>query len=227
MAAGVGRRMGQDKVLLRLRDKPLFLYTVDALAQHPEMGHIVVVTREDIRCEVQNAVDALSAKNQRVAVIAGGQQRYDSVWNGLSYLLENHPPELVLIQDGARPFLSQGIISQSIGTARDFGAACVAVRSEDTLKSSADGVVIQKTIDRSLIWRAQTPQTFRFSLLVECFQRLKREGGLEDVTDDASILERCGHQVWIVPGDIGNIKVTHPLDLKIAEALLDSNDPTN
>ncbi|HNT34262.1 MAG TPA: 2-C-methyl-D-erythritol 4-phosphate cytidylyltransferase [bacterium] len=226
VAAGVGRRMRQDKVLLRLRDKPILLYSLHALADHPGIDRIVIVTRSEIMPQVQSELISLPAKHAQSSVIEGGQQRYDSVWNAIQHLQHNDPPDIVLIQDGARPFLSQKLISQSIEAASEFGAACVAIKAEDTLKRSLDECTIEETLDRSTVWRAQTPQTFRFSLLFECFERLRHEGLLTDVTDDASVLERCGHPVRIVQGDTRNIKITHPLDLAIAEALLNNDDTT-
>lgn len=218
VAAGVGRRMGFDKVLHPIKGRPLFMYSVLSLAEHEKVDRIVVVTRGEVLREVKRLLAA--ENNPRIAPpVEGGKHRYESVYNGLCSLQEMSP-EIVLIQDGARPFLTAKMIDESIEITGQVGASCVAIPAQDTLKESVDGEKIIRTLDRSSVWQAQTPQTFSYRLIHSAYEKLISSNEIEGITDDASVAEAVGHPVSIVCGSSINIKVTHPEDFTIAEAFL-------
>jgi 2-C-methyl-D-erythritol 4-phosphate cytidylyltransferase len=148
-------------------------------------------------------------------VVAGGATRFESVRNCLGRVTDEF--DIVLIHDAARPFVRDGLIGASIRAAVVSGAAIAAVPESDTVKIAArGGARIEKTLDRRLLWRAQTPQTFSRALIQKAYARSDGSG----VTDDASLVEMAGLSVSIVPGSYDNMKITTKEDLKMAEALI-------
>ena len=148
------------------------------------------------------------------AIVAGGATRFESVRNCLKLVGDEF--EIVLIHDGARPFVDGGLISASIRKAVAADSAIAAVPENDTVKLAGGDLVIKKTIERRRLWRAQTPQVFKSSVIKKAYARSNGRG----VTDDASLVESMGLKVSIVPGSYRNIKITTEEDLRIAEALI-------
>ena len=218
VAAGQGTRFGGDlpKVFVDLAGSPLFLWSLRAYDACPQIARSLLAVSEDHLGRAQQICSAASL-TKPCSVIPGGRRRQDTVLAGLEALRAD-PPDIIAIHDGARPLIDPDTIARSIALATEAGACVTAAPVSDTIKQAGeDGAVIQ-TPDRSALWRAQTPQTFRFAILFECYQRAFREGW--EVTDDASVLERCGHSVRINPGPDTNIKITTMDDLRHAEALL-------
>lgn len=218
VAAGRGERFGGDlpKVFVELRGVPLFLWALRAYDACPAISRTLLsVTAEHLaRAESLCREVGLSKPWE---VIAGGARRQDTVMAALEHLA-SAPPDLIAVHDGARPFIDSDTILRSLELAAQTGGCVTATPVTDTIKQAdADGAVLS-TPDRAGLWRAQTPQTFRFSLLLDCYRRALGEGW--ELTDDGSVLERCGRPVRINPGPASNIKVTTPDDLRHAEALL-------
>ncbi|MBN2266060.1 MAG: 2-C-methyl-D-erythritol 4-phosphate cytidylyltransferase, partial [Candidatus Aminicenantes bacterium] len=153
-----------------------------------------------------------------VDIVRGGERRQDSVWQGFR-LLTASEPEIVLVHDGARPLVGAELISRIVAAARADGAAIPVLPLDDTIKEVKDGRV-SGTVDRSSLARAQTPQGFRYEVLKEALETARRERFYG--TDEAALAERAGLAVTAVPGDPRNIKITTPIDISIAEALLDA-----
>lgn len=214
VAAGSASRMGGiDKVMAPLGGEPMIVKTVRAFQQCDAIREIVVVTRPDLIVPIMD----LCASMEKVrAVVAGGSSRQASVSLGLNALSEK--VKLAAIQDGARPFVTWQLIDRVVRAAHSFGAAAPAIPVKDTIKEVGGGVVKQ-TPDRSTLFAVQTPQVFDFDLLRAALKKAEQENA--QVTDDCSAVERMGMSVKIVEGDERNIKVTTPLDLKIAELLLE------
>ena len=214
VAAGSASRMGGiDKVMAPLGGEPMIVKTVRAFQQCDAIREIVVVTRPDLIVPIMD----LCASMEKVrAVVAGGSSRQASVSLGLNALSEK--VKLAAIQDGARPFVTWQLIDRVVRAAHSFGAAAPAIPVKDTIKEVTGGVVKQ-TPDRSTLFAVQTPQVFDFDLLRAALKKAEQEQ--VQVTDDCSAVERMGMSVKIVEGDERNIKVTTPLDLKIAELLLE------
>ncbi len=218
VAAGQGSRFGGElpKVFVDLAGSPLLLWALRAYDTHPCVNRLLLaVAKEHIgRAE---ALCARAHLARPVRIVVGGRRRQDTVVRGL-HSLRDDPPRLIAIHDGARPLVDRGTISGSIRLAARFGGCVTAAAVTDTIKQADAGKVVVATPDRSSLWRAQTPQTFGYELLSECYRRAAEEGW--EVTDDASVLELCGHPVHINPGPGTNLKVTTPEDLKIAAALM-------
>ena len=214
VAAGTASRMGGiDKVMAQLRGEPMIVRTVRAFQKCDGIKEIVVVTREDLI----GRITELCADFSKVkAVVTGGKDRPESVKNGLNAL--SAKVKLAAIQDGARPLITQAVIDRAVRAAHTYGAAAPGVAVKDTIKTVTGGVV-KETPDRSSLQAIQTPQVFDRDLLVAALKKAEEEKAT--ITDDCSAVERLGMSVKIVEGDERNIKITTPMDLKIAELLLE------
>lgn len=214
VAAGTASRMGGiDKVMAPIGGEPMIVRTVKAFQECDAIKEIVIVTRQDLLVPIMD----LCHRFEKVqAVVVGGDTRQESVEMGLHALSKN--VKLVAVQDGARPLVSFEVIDRTVRAANTYGAAAPAIPVKDTIKEVKGGIV-SKTPDRKLLQAVQTPQVFDIDLLKGALQKAKDDGA--EVTDDCSAVERLGMSVKIVPGDERNIKVTTPLDLKIAELFLE------
>ena len=214
VAAGTASRMeGIDKVMAPLGDEPMIVHTVRRFQESDVIREIVIVTRPDLMMSV---MDLCHGFDKVKAVVVGGSSREESVRMGISALSERC--KLVAVQDGARPLVSDQVIDRAVRAAHAFGAAAPAVPVKDTLKVIRGGLV-DHTPDRSVLRAVQTPQIFDIDLLRAALSESARNGWA--VTDDCSAVERLGMKVRLVEGDERNIKVTTPLDLKIAQLLLE------
>jgi 2-C-methyl-D-erythritol 4-phosphate cytidylyltransferase len=216
VAAGESLRMnGIDKVLASLGGKPVLAWSVDALQQSPQVDRIVIVVSR------KNMETVLSLKQAQkwtkvIQVCPGGTRRQDSVAAGLQHLGVS---EWVIIQDGARPFLTQELILQGLKSALSTGVAVAAVPVVDTVKLVNDDLIVIDTPPRDKLWAAQTPQIFRWDIITGAY-RLPQE----DVTDDASLAERLGYPVQLFRGSYDNIKITTPRDLALAEVIIQAQE---
>lgn len=214
VAAGSASRMGGiDKVMAPLGGEPMIVRTVRQFQQSDVIREIVVVTRPDLLMPV---MDLCHGFDKVKAVVVGGNSREESVHMGLNTLSKKC--KLVAVQDGARPLVSWQLIDRVVRAANTYGAAAPAVPVKDTIKVVAGGLV-EQTPDRSTLRAVQTPQVFDFDLLRGALAEAKRRKW--SITDDCSAVERMGMKVRLVEGDERNIKVTTPIDLKIAELLLE------
>lgn len=214
VAAGSGQRFGpgRPKQYHTLAGSAVLRRTIGAFLAHPAIDTVLTVINPDHRSLYDAAVAGLSLP----APVAGGASRQDSVRNGLEHLAALPcPPDRVLIHDGARPLIHADTISAVIAALDTTPGAIAAVPVIDTLKRADNGTVTG-TVDRAGLWRAQTPQGFRFAGILAAH---RTAAGLE-LTDDAAVAERAGLAVTIVPGREENIKVTTPADLIQAERLL-------
>ena len=211
VAGGSGERFGtsRPKQFVPLRGEPILLWAIRAFATHPEIGPVVVVLPSAIAEDPPSWVLESGAE-----VVAGGEQRSDSVWNGLCALPRRC--EIALVHDGARPFVSFQLISDVIAGAR-AGGAIAAVPITDTVKRASEDAAVLATENRAGLWAAQTPQGFPFEVLMGAY-RSAREAGVSG-TDDAELVERIGGIVRLVEGSRANLKITVPSDLAVAEAL--------
>ena len=214
VAGGSASRMGGiDKVMASLGGTPMVARTAAAFQNCDAIAEIVIVTRPDLI----RPISALCAGMDKVrAVVAGGSSRQESVWLGLNALSEDI--QLAAIHDGARPLVSNLVIDRTVRAANSYGAAAPAVPVKDTIKVVKGGLV-EKTPERATLQAVQTPQVFDFDLLRGALKKAEEEKAA--VTDDCSAVERLGMKVKIVEGDERNLKVTTPMDLKIAEMLLE------
>ena len=216
VAAGRSARMeGVDKTFALVLGKELIAHTLDRFESAPQISEIVLVLAETALEQGRGLVERYGYR--KVAhVCAGGPRRQDSVRNGLEQL---SPCDFVMVHDGARPFLNQGILERGLNAAGRTGAAVAGVPVKDTIKRVSGDQMVEDTPDRALLWAAQTPQIFRYGLLMEAHRSCP-----QDVTDDAAMVESLGHPVRMFRGSYENIKVTTPEDLVLAEAFLRAVD---
>ena len=212
VAAGRGERMGAavPKAFLPLAGRPLFLHSLATFARLPDTSELIVVVGADrvdeVRREVRREVD------RAVTVVAGGAERQDSVACGLAAVAG---AELVAVHDAARPFIRREHIAACAAAAAESGAAIVAVPAHDTVKIADADRFVTATPARASVWQAQTPQIFRTALLRRAYAAAAASAFLG--TDDASLVERLGERVRLVPGAVANRKLTTPDDLAWAE----------
>lgn len=216
-AAGKGTRMGLDKnkVYLELQGRPVLAMTLQKFEESPLVDEIVVVTHKDEIGYCRSEVTERFCFGKVKAIVPGGTTRQQSVYNGLKQVSPDCG--IVLIHDGARPFIDGTGIGDCIEAAGKYGAAVAAVPAKDTVKRSDDEDFVTETIDRNKLWYIQTPQAFRFGLILEAHRKAADEGF--DGTDDAVLAERAGHKVKLVTCNYYNIKITTREDLVIAEAI--------
>ncbi|KUP04600.1 2-C-methyl-D-erythritol 4-phosphate cytidylyltransferase [Bacillus coahuilensis m2-6] len=214
LAAGKGKRMGanQNKMLLLLQGSPILIHSLHLFEQDPACKGIILVIHPDEQMIMEELLRQHKVKKIK-AIVHGGNERQDSVYNGLQAVTE----DIVLIHDGARPFVTGEIVSTLVNVSRQTGAAIPAVPVKDTIKKVLHHQV-QQTIERSSLWSVQTPQAFRVSVIQTAHEKAREYGWMG--TDDASLLEYLDVQVDIVESDYDNIKITTPEDLYFAEAIL-------
>ena len=214
VAAGTASRMGGiDKVMAPIGGEAMIVHTVRAFQNCDVIKQIIVVTRQDLIVPI---MDLCHQFDKVQAVMVGGSSRQESVEIGLGAL--SGDMKLVAVQDGARPLITDAVIDRTVRAAHTYGAAAPAVPVKDTIKEVRGGIVASTPV-RSTLRAVQTPQVFDLDLLKGALKKAKDDGA--EVTDDCSAVERMGMSVKIVEGDERNIKVTTPLDLKIAEILLE------
>ena len=214
VAAGNATRMGGiDKAMAELAGMPVIQRSVKAFQECDAIREIVVVTREDLLVKVMG----LCKNYDKVkAVVVGGKDRPESVSNGLNALSDK--VKLAAIHDGARPLVSFEVIDRTVRAANSYGAAAPAVPVKDTIKNTSGGLATG-TPDRAALRAVQTPQVFDFDLLRGALKQAWKDK--LTITDDCSAVEHLGFQIKLVEGDERNIKITTPLDLKVAQLFLE------
>lgn len=212
-AGGMGIRVGNTlpKQFLKLHDHTIIECTVTAFESSPLVDEIVIAAPVDHISRINKILK--SAKFKKVsAVVVGGMERQDSVWNGLNAF--RAAPDIVLVHDAVRPFVSRRLIERVIDAARKSGAAVVGQPMQDTLKKEGKAGYYTETLDRSGLWTVQTPQGFDYGILLNA-HKLAQEVRFKG-TDESSLLERIGIPVKIVAGDPANLKITTREDLALA-----------
>lgn len=226
LAAGSGRRMNSEtpKQFMVIHGYPVVYYSLKAFEDSPVDSVVLVTGKEDVEYCKNEIVDYYGFTKVQ-AVVAGGKERFYSVYEGL---LAAGMTDYVLVHDGARPFLSQECICSSIEMVQKEEACVLAVPVKDTIKVADEEGYVDKTLERNQLWTIQTPQSFSFSLLKEAYHRLfaiKDEAKWPAITDDAMLVEYFLNQkVKLIHGDYRNIKITTPEDFAIAELFLKQNE---
>ncbi|MCQ6276473.1 2-C-methyl-D-erythritol 4-phosphate cytidylyltransferase [Bacillus sp. V3B] len=214
-AAGQGKRMGagKNKLLLELEDMPIFIYTLKVFEKDECCSGVVLSINEQEEREIMDLLSFYGIKKV-IGLVPGGKERQHSVFHGVQALKDDG---IVLVHDGARPFIDHDQIHSLVVAAEQYGASVLAVPVKDTVKKVMGNKVIE-TVERSSLWAVQTPQAFRMSLLRRAHEKAMEEDFLG--TDDASLVERMGKDVIIVEGNYDNIKLTTPEDLFFAETII-------
>lgn len=217
VAAGKGTRMGPDvdKLFLEVAGRPVVAHTWQRFNDAPCIQELVIVVRDGMQSAFEDLAKMFRFQ-KKYRLVVGGAERQDSVWNGLEALPAGG--EVVAIQDAARPCTSEKLIADTIAAAKEMGAAVAGQQVTDTIKETADGKTISRTIDRSKLWSMQTPQTFRIEVIRKAFLEMRKRGLA--VTDDTAACELIGQPVRLIGSATPNPKVTVPGDLPVIEALL-------
>jgi 2-C-methyl-D-erythritol 4-phosphate cytidylyltransferase len=217
VAAGQGSRFGGDvpKQFLLLKDRPLLAHSLLSMENHPAVAEIVVVAAPEWKNHIEQEIISRFAIRKVSAIVPGGKERQDSVSAGLSAVSQSY--EFVAVHDAVRPLFSPQVLDRTIDGCQDVDACIPAIIPRDTIKQVSENRVV-RTLPRETLRLAQTPQVFRRSVLIKAFQHAKTHG--LSGTDEAALVEASGGTVSWVPGDEFNLKITTPLDLKIAEILV-------
>lgn len=216
VAAGSASRMGGvDKIMAPLGGEPVIVHTLRAFQQCDAISQIVVVTRQDL---IGPVMELCAGFDKVSAVILGGADRAESVDNGLQMLSDRI--ELAAIHDGARPLVSWQLIDRVVRAANSYGAAVPGIEVKDTVKTT-DGTLIVSTPPRSTLRAIQTPQVFDRQLLTCALEQARKKQ--LSITDDSSAVEQLGFSVKLVPGEERNLKITTPMDLWMAEKLMEED----
>ncbi len=217
VAAGKGTRMGTnvDKLWLEVAGRPVVAHTWKQFNDAACVDEIILVVRDVMQPHFTELAEKFHFQKP-FRLVAGGVERQDSVWNGLAAV--SAKTEIVAIQDAARPCTSADLIAATIAAARETGAAVAAQPVTDTIKETADGKIISRTIDRSKLWSVQTPQTFRLEVIRRAISSAREQKLI--LTDDTAACELIGQPVQLVKAGAPNPKVTVPADLPFIESLL-------
>ena len=231
-AAGLGTRMGgltagakparvtaTSKQFAEIGGVPMLIHTLRKFEAVPEVSEIVLALRPDDAGAFKSRLQTEGLR-KKITVVEGGEHRQQSVASGLAKI-EAASDDVVLVHDAVRPFVDAEIIGNVIQAAARHGAAIAALPAVDTVKQvdrTAEGAIVVSTIPRARVVMAQTPQGFRYEVLKKAFDEAEADGF--QGTDEASLVERTGHQVAVVMGSAQNIKITTPADLELAEFLL-------
>lgn len=226
LAGGEGRRMsggGLPKQFLEFNGRPILMHTLQVFDSCPSIDQIVIVSHPHHSARVRRLV-ATGGLAKPVAIVEGGGSRQESVWNALDYL-RSISPGVVVIHDSVRPFVTHEIIDRSIAAAEAVGAADVVVKTTDTIVAVDQGF-ISSIPDRNLLYNGQTPQTFRFEIILSAHEQA-RMAGFVDTTDDVKLVLRLGHPVQVVEGSYENIKLTTPFDVHLAQLIYENRKVEN
>ncbi|MDH4330749.1 MAG: 2-C-methyl-D-erythritol 4-phosphate cytidylyltransferase [Candidatus Moranbacteria bacterium] len=227
LSSGQGKRMraGKNKTLLTLHRKPLIFHTINNFEKSSNIDAIILVCRNDEITIFKSLVKRYKFK-KIINIIPGGKERQDSGYNAVSYLdktLSDNLKEssIILFHNGANPFVSQKEIDESIQVTKKNEASAVALPTKDTIKEVNENGFVVKTLDRSVLWNMQTPQTIKFPLAKKAFENAKKDNFIG--TDDISLVERLGVSAKIIQASENNFKITTPIDLELAKIILKNN----
>ena len=218
LAGGKGKRMRSaiSKQFIDIKGKPIIYYTLKKFSENKKIDNIIVVLPEDeVKYFKENILKKYELRINKIVI--GGKEIQDSVYNALKSL-KNSSTDIVLIHDGARPFISERIINEGIKFAEIYGAAAPGVMPKDTIKVKNEKNFSVDTPNRANLVSIQTPQVFKFDEILECHEKIRYNG--EKVTDDTMVVEKYGYSVYLYDGEYTNIKVTTPEDLILAERLI-------
>lgn len=229
LAGGIGSRMGnvdKPKQYLLVGDKPILIHTLDRFYIESEFEKIIVLCPAEWVSHTKNLIKKYMDDTDRIVVLQGGETRNETIMNSIRYIEENYgltDDTIVVTHDSVRPFVTQRIIEENIKYAKQYGACDTAVAATDTIVCSEDNKIISDIPERSKMYQGQTPQSFNALKLKNLYESLTPEEK-DLLTDAAKIFVMKGEKVHIVDGEVFNIKITYPYDLRVAEALLRGED---
>ena len=220
-AAGSGSRLKREtpKPYIKICDATILEHTIRPFTQLDNLCKVVIATSQTYLQEAEKIAKKAVSDFVEVVIVEGGAERQDSIYNALQTI---KVADLTAIHDAVRPFILPSQIRACCNSATVVGAAIIAVPAKDTIKQVGKNNIIQSTPDRSTLWQAQTPQIFQTDIIKEAYAKAKTDGIVG--TDDASLVEYLGNDVKVVEGSRENFKITYPLDLQVANTLLENHE---
>lgn len=228
LAGGIGSRMGnveKPKQYLNIADKPIIIHTLEKFFINSKFEKLYVLCPEQWVHHTKNLVKKYIGDTDRISVIPGGNTRNETIMNAISQIESEYEVDdetIIVTHDSVRPFVTHRIIEENIFFAQKYGACDTAVPATDTIVQSEDNQIISSVPDRSKMYQGQTPQSFGLKKLKELYLSLTEEEK-QTLTDAAKIFVMKGEKVYLVEGEVSNIKITYPYDLRVAETLIREN----
>ncbi len=225
LAGGKGTRMGnveKPKQFMELGGKPIIAHTIEKFVVQPEFDQIIVLSPKQWVNHTRDIIKKYVPGAERAVVIEGGSSRNETIMNAIRYIEENYgltEETIIVTHDSVRPFVSHRILRENVEAACKYGACDTVVSATDTIVCSDNGQHITEIPDRSMMYQGQTPQSFRAKKLKELYESLT-DDEKEILTDACKIMVLKGERVELVEGEVWNIKITYPYDIKVAESLL-------
>ena len=229
LAGGIGSRMGnieKPKKYLNIGNKQIIIHTLEKFYINKNFEKIVVLCPQEWMNHTKNLIQKHIGDNDRIAVVCGGATRNETIINAITYIEENYKigeDDIIVTHDSVRPFITHRIIEENIKYAKEYGACDTVVPATDTIVCSENNQIISSIPDRSKMYQGQTPQSFKILKLKSLYESLSDEEK-EILTDAAKIFVMKGEEVYLVDGEVSNIKITYPYDLRVAETLLGDNE---
>lgn len=225
LAGGIGSRMGnveKPKQFMEVGKKPIIIHTIEKFVVQPQFERVIVLSPKAWLNYTKDVIRKYIREKDKIDVIEGGATRNDTIMNAISYIEKTYGMDeetIIVTHDSVRPFVTHRILEENIRYARETGACDTVIPATDTIVESMDHEVISNIPDRSKMYQGQTPQSFKAWKLRSVFEALTPEEK-QILTDACKILVLKGEKVHLVQGEVSNIKITYPHDLRVAEAIL-------
>lgn len=211
---------GMPKQFLKINGQPIIVYTLEIFEDSPDIDEIYIACKEDYIAKLEKYITRYQLSKVK-KIVPGGETALDSIYNGLKAASEeNESGSVVLIHDGVRPFIPQELITKNIECVKEHGSAITCTPMYETPVKSNGGEMIEEVVPRDVMFTAQAPQSFRLGDIMDAYETVHGESGFEGLVDSCSIYKKAGHDVALVRGNRGNIKVTTPEDLYLFRGLL-------
>ena len=229
LAGGIGSRMGnveKPKQYLDIGGKPIIVHTLEKFYINNKFDKIIVLCPQQWVNHTENLIKKHIGSTERIAVLSGGATRNDTIMNAVKYIEDNFEitdESIIVTHDSVRPFVTHRIIEENIEYAQKYGACDTVIPATDTIVKSEDNEAISEIPDRTKMYQGQTPQSFKINKLKALYGSLSEEEKII-LTDAAKIFVIKGERVYLVEGEVSNIKITYPYDISVAETLLNGND---
>ena len=226
LAGGIGSRMGgtdTPKQFLTLGNKPVIVHTIEKFVINDKIDKIIVLTPKNFINHTNHLIDKYISSSDDIIVIEGGQTRNDTILNSINYIDENYgidEESIIITHDSVRPFVTHRIIEDNIKAAKKYGACDTVIPATDTIVESINGTTIESIPVRDYYYQGQTPQSFNIKKLFNLINNLTDEES-NILTDACKIFVLKDEDVHLVDGDVTNIKITYPYDLKLANTILE------
>lgn len=229
LAGGIGSRMGnieKPKQFMEIGGKPIIVHTIEKFVVNPTFERIIVLSPRQWMKYTQDVIRKYIPMSSRIDVIQGGETRNETIMNSIRHIEKTYGLDeetVIVTHDSVRPFVTHRILEDNVRFAKEAGACDTVIPATDTIVESADNKQITNIPDRSKMYQGQTPQSFKAKKLRDVYQALTEEEKAI-LTDACKILVLKGEPVYLVEGEVFNIKITYPHDLRVAESLLGGNE---